>query len=87
MRHQRIISAAPTVQKAERAILRQLLRLDHAEAWASTELQETLSDIPLVDLVAGLDRLRRHGIAQRSSGLVWATRGAHYLATLGVILV
>ncbi|HWX44729.1 MAG TPA: recombinase RecA [Solirubrobacteraceae bacterium] len=87
MRHQRIISAAPAVQKAERAILRQLLREDHAECWARTDLEEALTHIPLVDLVAGLDRLRQHGISQRCNGLVWATRSAHYLDSLGVISI
>lgn len=87
MRHQRIISAAPAVQKAERAILFQLLRDDHAECWARADLEEALTGIPLADLAAGLDRLRRHGIAQRSNGHVWATCGAHYLDSLGVISI
>ena len=87
MRHQRIISAAPAVQKAERAILLQLLRDDHAECWARTELEEALTHIPLADLVAAHDRLRQHGIAQRSNGHVWATRSACYLDALGVISI
>ena len=87
MRHQRIVSAAPAIQKAERAILLQLLREDHAECWARTELDEALTDIPLLDVAAGLDRLRRHGIAQLSKGHVWATCVARYLDSLGVISI
>jgi hypothetical protein len=87
MRHQRIISAAPAVQKAERAILLQLLRDDHAECWGRPELEETLTGIPLPDLVAGLDRLKQHGIAQLSNGHVWATCCARYLDSLEVISI
>jgi hypothetical protein len=87
MRHQRITSSTPAVQKAERAILFQLLRDDHAECWERPELEEELSDVPPADFAAGLDRLKEQRIAQLSKGHVWATCCARYLDSLGVISV
>jgi hypothetical protein len=87
MRQQRIASSPPAVQKAERAILFQLLRDDHAECWERPELEEELSDIPSADFAAGLDRLREQRIAYLLKGRVWAACCARYLDSLGVVSI
>lgn len=72
-------------EAAQRAVVIQLLRDDHAERWSRTEIERTLADMaPLVvDEAIGL--LADAGVAIAENGTVLASRCARHLDMLGLI--
>jgi DNA-binding HxlR family transcriptional regulator len=71
----------------ERAIVLQVLRDDHEERWALTELIGEVSDLSPEVVEDGLRRLEREGILERADSYVLASRAAHHLDELELISI
>jgi hypothetical protein len=72
---------------AQRAIMLQVLRDDHAEQWKRGELEAKISDIAPEAIAAALERLRLEGAIHISGDLVWASRCALYMDALGMVSI
>ena len=72
---------------AERAIVLQILRDDHEERWARTELAREIPDFETAVLDEALACLERDGVLHREERSVWASRAARRLDELELISV
>lgn len=75
------------VERAERAIVLQLLRDDHAPRWARAELACEISDFAAPQLEAALARLEREGVADCDGDAAWASRALRRLDELELISI
>lgn len=87
MPHQRIVFSSPAVQKAERSVLLQLLRDDHAECWERFELETQIPDIPADDFLKAVEQLNEHKLVGRRNNHLWAAPCVRYLDALGMIAI
>ncbi len=78
-------TGAPDMQKAERAIVIQLLRDDRAERWRIGALAGELADFEPVLFDGALARLREMCVLRHSETHVWASPAARHLDELGLI--
>ncbi len=72
---------------AERAIVLQVLRDDHAARWSRAELEREIYDIAPLVLSNALERLRQEGVVHLADELVWASRCALHLDALGMVSI
>jgi hypothetical protein len=72
---------------AQRAIVLQLLRDDHAEAWTQAELRREAPDLAPQALTDGLSVLEAECVAVVDSGMIRASRCARHLDSLGLVTV
>ena len=72
---------------AERAIMLQVLRDDHALKWTRAQLEREIYDILPEDLAAAIDRLREEGCVLTAGDLVWSSRCAWHLDDLGMVSI
>jgi hypothetical protein len=87
MPHQRITLPSPALQKAERAILFQLLRDDHAECWERAELEAEIPDIPAADFLQAAVHLREQKLVGHRRSHLWAAPCVRYLDALEMVSV
>jgi DNA-binding HxlR family transcriptional regulator len=72
---------------AERAVVLQLLRDDHEELWARTELVEEIADFEQALLEEALADLEGDGVLDREGASVRASRAAWRLDELELISI
>lgn len=78
---------AGRLRMAQRAILLQLLRDDHAETWTRAELGREASDLAPQAVTDGLAVLEAEQVAVVSGEMVRASRCARHLDSLGLVTV
>ncbi len=71
----------------ERAIVLQILRDDHEQCWARTELAREIPDFEPAVLDEALAHLERDGILHREKSSVWASHAARRLDELELISI
>jgi hypothetical protein len=76
-----------SVWKAQRAIIMQLLRDDHAETWTPPELGVEASDLDPASVRDGLAMLQVEGVVVAEGGTVCASRCARHLDSLGLLAI
>lgn len=74
-------------ETAERAIVLQLIRDDHAERWTRVEVEREASDIEPEKIAEAIENLRAEGVVYTEGQLVWACRCAFHLAELGMVTI
>lgn len=74
-------------RRAQRAIVLQLLRDDHDDSWARTELDAELGDIEAEAIARSLESLQEAGVVELEGDALSVSRVAwrlHELALIGV---
>jgi hypothetical protein len=74
-------------RRAQRAIALQLLRDDHDDSWARSELDAELGDIEAQAIACALESLQEAGVVELGGDALSASRAAwrlHELALIGV---
>ncbi len=71
----------------ERAVVLQILRDDHEERWARSELAQEIPDFEPAILDEALARLEREGVLHRDESSAWASRAARRLDELELISI
>jgi DNA-binding HxlR family transcriptional regulator len=74
-------------ERAERAIVLQVLRDDHPEQWTRGELKEKIEDRTAQMIADALTRLEAEGVVILNAEQVWASRCARHIDSLGMICV
>jgi hypothetical protein len=72
-------------RRAERAVVLQLLRNDHAVRWSRVELDDEIAYIEPGVLDVAVTDLHGEGIVQFEDGVVWASAAARRLDDLDLI--
>jgi hypothetical protein len=80
-------SEAAIHERAERAIVLQVLRDDHDERWSRAELEAELHDVEAYTVAEALNTLREAGVLHLSGDLVWPSRCAQHLNALGMVSI
>jgi hypothetical protein len=81
------MSKAQKLRMAERAIVLQVLRDDHAEPWALEELEREIDDLPAVIVREAVRRLGGVGVVALSEEECKASRAARRLDALELISI
>jgi hypothetical protein len=87
MRNERIGSRLRDEEIAERAIVLQVLRDDHAERWSRAELEREIYDVEPLALGDALERLREEGVVEVRGEDLWASRCARHLDAIGMVSI
>jgi hypothetical protein len=72
---------------AQRAIVLQVLRDDHALCWTREQLQKEIYDIEPEDIARAIQRLREEGVVITKDNMVRASRCARWLDDLGMVSI
>lgn len=72
---------------AERAIVLQVLRDDHADRWTRAEVDRELYDVEAQAVTDALESLRQEGVVHLADDLVWASRCSRHLNGLGMVSI
>ena len=83
----RRMSRAQKLWIAERAVVLQVLRDDHAELWTLEELEQEISDLPAEILRQAIRRLGGVGVVVLGEGECKASRAARRIDALGLIAI
>jgi hypothetical protein len=79
--------ASADARRAERAVVLQVLRHDHAERWSRAELERELDDIPLLAIDRAVVSLAKNEVVRACGNTVSASLCARHLDALGLISV
>jgi hypothetical protein len=79
--------ALDDAERAERAVVLQVLRDDHAERWSRAELERELADIPLLTIDRAVVSLAENEVVLLCGNALSASRCSRHLDTLGLISV
>ena len=74
-------------QRAQRAVVLQVLRDDHAERWTRAELERELDDIPLLEIDRAVVSLAESEVVQVCGNALSASRCCRHLDALGLLSV
>ena len=74
-------------ERAQRAVVLQVLRDDHAERWSRTDLERELDDIPLLTLDRAVVSLAENEVVRVCGNTLCASRCSRRLDALGLISV
>lgn len=74
-------------ERAQRAVVLQLLRDDHAERWSRAELECELADIPLLVIDRAVVSLAESEVVQACGNTLSASRCCRHLDALGLLSV
>jgi hypothetical protein len=74
-------------QRAQRAVVLQLLRDDHAERWTRAELEREITDLPLLAIDRAVVSLAENGVVRTSGQSLCASVCTRHIDALGLIAI